>query len=269
VTPSQPRSFAQRHVRPTPALAWKTAVFATLAVGALAAALTARLPSAQVWSAQTPGDCAEYCEGRTRCGSLASRDAVQQPLNAWSNLAFLFAGALVWRRPLRPSSALFAVSLTTLAAGSFLFHAAVTREFQWLDMVGTYAALVAVAARGFVVVFGAAESVATAAALLVDALFAAFKWHIDALVALPVLIAVIAVPMAMLVRSGRCSVRTALIPFGLVVAATAFRQLDVAGVLCFPESRVFQGHALWHLLCAASLGTAFFAFGSAPAPEVA
>jgi hypothetical protein len=76
-------------------------------------------------------------------------------------------------------------------------------------------------------------------------------------------------PMAMLVRSGRCSVRTALIPFGLVVAATAFRQLDVAGVLCFPESRVFQGHALWHLLCAASLGTAFFAFGSAPVPEVA
>lgn len=269
MTSSQPSSLAQRPHRRAPAPAWKTALVATFAVAALAAALSAQLPSAQVWAAQTPGACAEYCEARTRCGPLASRDAVQQPLNAWSNLAFLFVGALVWRRPLRPSVALFAVSCTTLAVGSFLFHAAVTREFQWLDMVGTYAALVAVAARGMVVAFGAAESVATAAALLADALFALFKWHVDAYLALPALMAVIAVPMALLVRSGRCSARAALVPFILVLVATGFRQLDVAGVLCSPASRVYQGHALWHVLCAASLGTAFFAFGRARSFEAA
>lgn len=75
--------------------------------------------------------------------------------------------------------------------------------------------------------------------------------------------------MALLVRSGRCSARAALVPFVLVLAATGFRQLDVAGVLCSPESRVYQGHALWHVLCAASLGTAFFAFGGAHSFEAA
>jgi len=35
---------------------------------------------------------------------------------------------------------------------------------------------------------------------------------------------------------------------GFHLAAFTFWQLDHQRILCFPESRVFQGHALWHLL---------------------
>lgn len=250
-----------------PPLPWKRALGATLAVAALVAFAATRLPSAEVWADLTPGVCNEYCERSTDCGPLASRAAIQQPLNTWSNFAFLFVGLLAWRTPLRPTAALFTISCGVLAAGSFLFHAAVTREFQWLDMVGTYAALVAVAARGFVAAFGVAEAVAVAGAVVVDALFAIFKWRIDAFIALPVLILAITVPMARVVTAGRASVRAALAPLALFGVAVLLRQLDVSGSLCSPESRVFQGHALWHVLAAAALGASYFCFEAPQTPQ--
>jgi hypothetical protein len=231
----------------------------------LAAVSLAGIPSAVVWSGLSPADCTEYCEAQTRCGPLATRAAVQQPLNSWSNLGFLFVGLLALRPPISALSALFAVSCALLATGSFLFHASVTREMQWLDMVGTYAALVAVIARGAVAAFGVRPALAIAAALVADLLFALFKWSIPGTVALPLLIVVASVPIVRMVRSGRRSARAALLPGLLMLLAVVFRQLDVAGVWCLPESRVYQGHALWHLLTAASLGAVFFFFENAPA----
>lgn len=243
---------------------WSRAALGTAAVGLLAAVALGGLPNALVWSGLTPGDCAEYCEASTRCGPLAERAAVQQPLNAWSNLAFLFVGALALRRPVSALAALFAVSCALLAAGSFLFHATITREMQWLDMVGTYAAIVAVIARGAVAAFGVRPAAAIAAALAADLLFAIFKWSIPSTVALPLLLGVLAVPIARVTREGRRSLRAALLPVLLMAVALLFRQLDVAGIWCLPESRFYQGHALWHLLTAASLGAAFFFFEHAP-----
>ena len=250
-------------------LPWSRAALVTLAVAGVGALLTAPLDSAEVWSALTPGVCAEYCEASTNCGPLASRAAIQQPLNAWSNLAYLFVGVLALRRPLRPSAALFSASCALLAIGSFLFHAAVTTEFQWLDMVGTYAVLIAVAARGCIAVFGVAERSAVGAALAADLFFAVFKWRINAFVALPVLIAALSVPMALLVKAGRIATPTALLPLLLMGAAFALRQIDVAHIGCLPDSRFYQGHALWHLLTAASLGLAYFCFDAARAEAVA
>jgi hypothetical protein len=245
-------------------LPWKSALGATLAVAALLALGTLRLPSAAVWSDLTPGDCAEYCERSADCGELASRDAIQQPLNAWSNLAYLFVGLLAWRRPLRPTAALFALSSFVLAAGSFLFHAAVTREFQWLDMVGTYGVLVAVFAHGLVAAFGLASGAVVAGAVALDALIAIFKWRLDAYVVLPLLLLATAVPITAFVQAGRRSARAAIVPAVLFAAAFLVRQLDVDRIGCQPESLLYQGHALWHLLTAASLGWAFFFFDAAP-----
>ncbi|RIK99550.1 MAG: hypothetical protein DCC71_20215 [Proteobacteria bacterium] len=246
---------------------WRRAALATLGVAAIVAAGFAALPSADVWSRLTPGDCAEYCEAHTRCGAPSARAAIQQPLNAWSNAAFLFVGLLAWRRPLAPTRALFAVSCALLAAGSFLFHASVTREMQWLDMAGTYAALVAVVARGAVQAFDWPELPVVAAALAADAGFALFKWRIDAHVALPLLLLLASIPIAARVRAGRLSVRLALAPLGLFALAFALRQADVARVLCFPDSLLYQGHALWHVATAASLGVAFACLGERAAEK--
>ena len=239
-----------------PPLAWRPALGGTLALVVAGAAVFAAYPDGTLWAAMTPADCAEYCEAHTRCGPLATRASVQQPLNSWSNAAFVFVGLLAIRTRPRALAALFAGSLVLLGIGSFLFHAAVTRETQWLDMVGTYAAVVSVAALGLHKV-GMRAGVALTLALVVDVLIAIFKWRIDAFVALPLLVLVAGMPMVLAVRAGRGSARAALLPLALLLVAVVLREADVRRVLCWPDSPWFQGHAVWHALCAASLGASW------------
>lgn len=241
---------------PSSSLAWRPALGGTLALVAVGVAVFTAFPDGTLWSAMTPADCAEYCESHTRCGPLATRPSVQQPLNSWSNAAFVFVGLLAIRTRPRALAALFASSAVLLGIGSFLFHAAVTREAQWLDMVGTYAAVVSVAAFAWHKA-GVRAGVAAASALLAIGLIAVFKWRIDAWLALPLLVLAAAVPMALAVRAGRGSARAALLPLGLLLIAVALREADVRRVLCWPDSPWFQGHAVWHVLCAASLGASW------------
>lgn len=54
---------------------------------------------------------------------------------------------------------------------------------------------------------------------------------------------------------GRAAV--ALVPLALFVAAFGVRELDVRHIGCDPASVLYQGHALWHLLPAASLWASY------------
>lgn len=237
-------------------LPWAAAALGTLLLVAVAALWLSAYPTAEVWGGLTPADCAEYCEAHLRCGPLETRAAVQQPLNSWSNAAFVFVGLLgLGARP-RSLAVLFAGSAIVLGIGSFWFHASVTREGQWLDMVGTYAAVVAVGALGLERL-GVRAATALGLALALDVALAVFKWQLDGRVVLPLLVVAASLPVGLAVRAGRGSARAALLPLGLIVLATLLREADVRRVLCWPESVLFQGHALWHVLCAASLGTAW------------
>lgn len=202
-------------------------------------------------------DCREYCEGSTRCGPLATRPAVQQPLNTWSNLGFLFVGLLAAvRRPRpwrEPDVALFAASCALLFLGSFLFHAALVRPFQWLDVVGMYVALSALAARGLHLAFGVGWRTLVPAWAGANLLLAVFKWWLPTFLLLGLLGGAVGLAMALLVRSGRGRPGAALVPLGLFALAFVIRELDVRRVLCWPDSLLYQGHAVWHLLCAAML----------------
>jgi len=55
-----------------------------------------------------------------------------------------------------------------------------------------------------------------------------------------------------------------MLPAVLFAAAFLVRQLDVDHIGCHPESFLYQGHALWHLLTAAALGASFFYFDAGP-----
>lgn len=237
-----------------------TAVVALGFVGFLA-----MQPEAGAWSGLTPGDCTEYCEGSHRCGTPDSRPAVQQPLNAWSNLAYVFVGALALARPLTLGAGLFAASSLLLGVGSFLFHASITREMQWLDMVGTYGVLVALLACGVHRVWGLSWSLLLPASLGLDLLIARYKWHLDATVVMPLLLFAIAVPMTRAVRTGTGRTIAALVPLAIFLAAFSVRELDVRHIGCDPASVLYQGHTLWHLLTAASLGASYRFFERASA----
>lgn len=250
---------------------WRAAILAlaaTTGLGLAVAAVLLPLPSAAVWSGLTPGDCAEYCEASVRCGALSLRRAIQQPANTWSNLAYAFVGFLAVFRRSTPGSVVFAFSCVLLALGSLLFHATITREFQWLDVVGMYVALAAVAARGLHDGFGVRWSWALAAWAVVSLGLARFKWQLNTTVTMVVLAGVAAAAMARRVRVGAETVATALLPLGLLAAGYGVRALDVNRTFCDPDAWI-QGHAIWHLLAAASLHTAwcFFDAGQARTPK--
>jgi hypothetical protein len=63
--------------------------------------------------------------------------------------------------------------------------------------------------------------------------------------------------MILAVRAGRGSARAAVLPLALRLSAVPFREADVRRVLCGPDSLLFHAQALWHVLCAASLGASW------------
>jgi len=242
----------------------RRALLATLVCAGILAAIFSQLGSAEVWATFAPGDCSEYCERFTHCGlAAAQRGAVQQPLNSWSNLAFVFAGALALFRAPMPSSYLFAASCVVLGIGSFLFHASVTAVFQWLDVVGMYLVEVSLVAWAFHRTWGIPYSRLLPLALAADVALAVFKWQLNTVWTLVALGAAIAAAMIVQVRTGKQALRHALLPLLLITVAYGVRALDVQKVFCAPDSWIFQGHALWHLLCAVSVYLSFQFFAVA------
>jgi hypothetical protein len=93
-----------------------------------------------------------------------------------------------------------------------------------------------------------------------SSLLAIFKWQLDTTIAMVALGFVVAWAMARRMRAGAGSLAAALLPLGLIGIGYGVRALDVSRAWCDPASWL-QGHALWHLLSAASLYAAwrFFA----------
>jgi hypothetical protein len=230
---------------------------AAIITGVLGAALlgaSSLLPSAQVWSSLTPGNCAEYCEASQRCGELASRAAVQQPLNTWSNLAYVFFGLeVLLMTGAGMVDVLFALSMLVLGIGSLLFHATVMLEFQWLDVAGMYFVLVALIAAACDALWAPSRRGLIAAAVAADILLAAFKWRINTWIAIPGLGLCVTAQLWMMARRSSQSTGRLFAALALLAIGFLLQRLDVHRTLCWPESRIFQGHALWHVLTATAL----------------
>lgn len=216
------------------------------------------------WGAYAPASCAAtrcFCES-PRTGSL-----LLQPANTWSSFGYVLVGCLMVLAPHDPASALSRVSARTLGVtsiivgiGSGLLHATLTLWGQFFDVLGMYLVgsflLISALARWRRVTDAAAVAlyVALCAALVAGLLVLpdVRRW----LFAVLLVLAVIA-EMA-LARRSRPGVRIILYLAGLVATAMAFGVwiLDQEGVVCAPSSLI-QGHAVWHLLGAASLWLTF------------
>lgn len=257
------KNYAEEDVASKPAIG--LALLATAVCAALLAGLFHYAPSAQMWANLTPGNCPEYCERFTNCElPLHQRPAIQQPLNSWSNLGFVFVGFLAALPRPHPGSLLFGLSCVVLGIGSFLFHASVTYELQWLDVVGMYFVEVSILAWAVHCTWGTPYRRLLPVVVAADLLLAAFKWQLSTTLVLTLLGACIAMFMSKHVRRGRRSLRAAWLPGVLFAIAYVVRGLDVQKVLCTPDSLLFQGHALWHLLCAAAVWKGFQFFTLPP-----
>jgi hypothetical protein len=217
------------------------------------------LPPGCPWSGWTPPNI-DWCEEEL-CAWVTN------PANTWSNLLYIALGILMWREARRSGSralALFGPASVAVGVFSLAYHASYTWFLQFFDFVGMFlfcfTVLTANARRlGWI---GVERQTAfylggvAAFSALVPPLFEA-GIPIQGLVLLLVL-AMVAQELALRRRSGPLPAHrlwwTAL---ALIAAAAVCSALDVTRTWCDPANHWLQGHALWHLLSAASLYVLF------------
>ncbi|MBW7921118.1 MAG: ceramidase domain-containing protein [Rubellimicrobium sp.] len=182
-----------------------------------------------------------------------------EPLNAVTNLAFVVAAAILWRRLKGPGLAtglVMAALLAVIGAGSFLFHTYANRLTELADVlpiVGFILLYLFAASRDFL-------GLRPWRAVLVTAGFVPYAAVTVPLAALipgigssagyapvPVLILAYA---ALLRRRMPATARGLTLGAGILVLSLVMRTLD--GPLC--HALPFGTHFLWHLLNAAMLG---------------
>lgn len=230
------------------------------------------LPPGCPWSGWTPPNV-DWCEAQ-RCAWIVN------PSDTWSNLAYIVFGIWMIARVRGDPHAVGAPLLSTfgpasIAVGSFslVYHASYTYFFQFFDFVGMFVFCFAVitanalrlgwiGAAGRWRFFAAGVSVSSASVPLLSLT----PIPIQSLIGLLIL-AILGQELAL--HRGRApdapapDYRLFGLALGLIAAAAACSLADVTRSWCDPDHWL-QGHALWHLLSAASLLALFHFYARMP-----
>ena len=217
------------------------------------------LPPGCPWSGFTPPNL-DWCE-QELCAWITN------PANTWSNLLYVALGWLMWREARRDGHAalsLFGPTSIAVGAFSFAYHASYTWMLQFFDFVGMFLFCFTVLVRNALRLgwIGARRQTAcflagvAASSALVPVLFEA-GIPIQGTVLLLVL-AMVGQELALRRRDGALPAhRHWWAALALIALAALFSALDLSRVWCDPANHWLQGHALWHLLSAASLYALF------------
>ena len=190
---------------------------------------------------------------------------VVEPANTWSNLGYVFAGlallALGRRRGDR-TLRVFGAAEIVVGVASFVYHMSYTGVLQVLDFLGMYVFTNLLIALNLLRLgwlsrerFGPAyaTSVVALTALTVALRFTPFP--IQGLV-FGAILAIVATEL--LQRAPGIDRRFFWASLATLTVAAVFSAADVTGAFCEPENHFVQGHAIWHVLGAASLVLAAF-----------
>lgn len=250
-------------------------------VGVLIAFAAAGWPGA-------PNTCAQqmhpvcFCE-RLRIGWVA------QPANTFSNLGFMVVGlsiAVVVDRRLWPWDSrvnlltatrlypvLFAVVTALLGPGSMALHASMTRWGGMVDVASMYLY------ASLLVSYGATRLVELGTGASTTLFIGLFGALVTAQIALEpsvevtfglLLAGVVPIELAIGRRRPACSIERRWAALALLLFGAAFAVWLPSlsgGPWCVPDSWL-QGHAVWHVLCAAAAGAMFLYYGSEDDPRL-
>ncbi len=190
---------------------------------------------------------------------------VVNPANTWSNLAFIVVGILfiaITRK--QKTMGMFGPATIFVGVSSLLWHASFTFVFQFLDFLAMFAFV----ALPLILNLRRLELVTTKNQLAVfysyvggmSALLLLFYWQ-DINFQSLILVSIIATVSMELVlyKRGRESIQYKYLLLAVLTLGVGggFSASDVSGVFCDPENHVIQGHAIWHILAATSLGFLF------------
>lgn len=187
---------------------------------------------------------------------------VNEPANAWSNLAFVLVAAAVVRIG-GGQARWWAPLIATMGVCSFVYHASNVWLTQVLDFLGMYmfcCLLLALNLGRLGWLSASALPRVYAATVLGLTLVTAVIVRFGA----PIQVIVLGLIVATVVTEWLCRRRGRtyrlggfFAALGLMAAAITCSLLDAARVWCEPGDHVLQGHAMWHVLSAASLLPAF------------
>ena len=206
------------------------------------------------------------CLADDSCFCERPRDAtIRQPANTWSAAAFLGAG--LWIASRTPAQPLYAVLVILIGIGTAFFHASLKWGFGALDYLSMYLFIGFVIAHGVVRAArwprAAALPVFLAAVVPAAALNLAEVFDTPLIFGVLVATAVAAETAAALLRRDlRRQAGWMLATLACFLTGSLIWRASVSrGPLCLPDS-LLQGHAAWHLLCAAATVTLYLYYAS-------
>lgn len=201
----------------------------------------------------------DWCEASV-CGWI------NEPANTWSNLAYLvltiWAYQMTKDKKGSPLKA-FAPAFFFMGFFSFVYHASYNFFSQWLDFVGMFLMTglfislnffrLGILKRAnifkfygwFNVIFG-----------IIVIIFYLTYVPIQSLILIHALF-LVGSELKLRNSPNRKPYRPFIIAVLLIIVAAVFSVLDVTRTWCNPHNHFIQGHALWHLISAVSLGFAF------------
>jgi hypothetical protein len=114
------------------------------------------LPKEGQWKDLESHHCDEFCENFVKCNhTMAKRPTIQQPVNAYTNLAYIWCGIvpLIFVR-VDLSTVMYFCSSVLLGISSFMYHASITRVWQQMDSAHMYTYILVLVMHGLFGVFG-------------------------------------------------------------------------------------------------------------------
>lgn len=190
---------------------------------------------------------------------------IEEPANTWSNLAYLAVGAglaLFARGDRTLQSLAWIAALMGLA--SLVYHASNNGLTQFFDFLGMFVYVGRLLSWNGKRLAGwswnradyALAGLILANTALFFFLFPALGWPVQWII-LANSLAIIGQEVLIRLRAQNAAgaeYRYYAAGLGLLLLAAVFSALDLARVYCEPDNDWLHGHALWHLLSAASLG---------------
>ena len=201
----------------------------------------------------------DWCEAQ-RCA------LVVEPANTWSNLGYVVVGIVLYWLVRHSRSAhlrFFAPAAVFVGLASGIYHASYTFALQILDFVAMYVfcyLLLGLNLRRLGLLgaddwrrrFAQAVLATTVLTIGLDFLEIPIQGIVFVLI-----VAIVGTEVAIRRRGDAGQVAWFVVAVGLLTAGAVFSVLDVTRTWCDPHHPVLQGHAIWHLLSAASLLAAF------------
>ncbi len=229
------------------------------------------------------------------CETNRMEQLVRQPSNTWSNLGYFVVGLFALtlgihdlkyserkksdnflvRYPI--FSILFGLSAIYLFLGSFLYHASLTVFFQKLDQAGMYSVAVMVLAFNLYKIFPlirirgkykSSHALIVAFAVGFNYLLYSTLFTININILYPSLVTIVFLTSCyylMFISREHYFTNYMWAAFSMLMLATIIWLLDRSNTVCNPDS-IFQGHALWHLLTAASIFFIYLYYRSGTVP---